>query len=201
MNGYPSGLIGTNWARIELAMDMRDVVTPAPSRRNRSRLRKEQGPGSPAGALRRRGQLSGERRPIHLRLRVHVAVAQMRRRLAILEVLVPHHGEAVLVWADVGALRNVEVVELGVGAAEDHVLERAVGGSERLEAVLLLHVLRDFEAAQRLDLPLRRAGPHRVGAPYDFVVAKTLTHDAHQRGAKAGLRHDTLRKELADVGV
>src|SRR5688500_948837 len=95
-----------------------------------------------------------ERRPVHRT--AHVAVAQIAARRAILLVFVLHPREAVAVRADVGALGRVDAVELGVVAAEHGSLNRAIGGAERLEAVLLLHVLGNFKTAQCLDLPLRR---------------------------------------------
>ena len=45
--------------------------------------------------------------------------------------------------------------ELGGIAAEDQLLGGAIGIAKRRKSVSLLDVLRNFEAAQRLDLPLR----------------------------------------------
>src|SRR5204862_2505191 len=51
------------------------------------------------------------------------------------------------------------VIQPCVVLAEDRVLQRAVRGAERRVAILLLEVFGHLEPAQRLDLPLRRAGP------------------------------------------
>ena len=85
--------------------------------------------------------------------------------------------------------------------AEDRALDGAVGGAERREAVLALHVLRNLEPAQRLDLPLRRAGPYRVGPPYDVVGAEALDERAHHRRAQARLGDGALREDLAEIAV
>ena len=69
------------------------------------------------------------------------------------------------------------------------------------EAVLLAHVLGDLEPAQPLDLPLRRAGPQRVGAPHDVVGAQALDQHAHQRRAEARLDHRGLGEDLAEIAV
>src|SRR5262245_32646541 len=89
---------------------------------------------------------------------VHVAVAQVARRGAVLVILGLERREAVLPELLAG-LNGLNAVELGVVAAEDRSLHRTVGRAERRIAELLLHVLRDLEPAQPLDLPLRRAGP------------------------------------------
>ena len=94
-----------------------------------------------------------------------------------------------------------ELVEPRVVAAEDRVLDRAVGRAERRVAVFLLHVFRDLEPAQRLDLPLRRAGPHRVGAPHDVVGAQALDQRAHDRRAEPRIGGRRPREELPEVAV
>src|ERR1044071_9466303 len=67
-----------------------------------------------------------------------------------------------LVAIERGALIALVVIQPRIVAAEDSVLHRAVGRPERRQAVLLLQLLGDLEPPQRLDLPLRRAGPARV---------------------------------------
>ena len=94
-----------------------------------------------------------------------------------------------------------EAVDPGAVGAEDRALHRAVGRAHRREAVLLLDVLRDLEPAQRLDLPLRRAGPERVGAPDDVVGAHALDHRAEHERAHARLGHVAVGEDLAEVGV
>src|SRR5882672_5707587 len=60
-------------------------------------------------------------------------------------------------------LLDLVAVHPGRVLAEDGALDRSVGRPELGKAVLLAHVLGDLQPAQALDLPLRRAGPHRVG--------------------------------------
>src|SRR5476649_2060217 len=89
-----------------------------------------------------------------------VTVAQIAASGTVLPVRRLERGEAVLRPEPGMAL---EVVEPRHVLAEDRILDRAVGRTERGEAVLLLHVLGNLETAQAFDLPLRRAGPHGVG--------------------------------------
>src|SRR5882762_5482340 len=93
------------------------------------------------------------------------------------------------------------LVEARAVAAEDAGLHRAVGRAERREAVFLLHVLGDLEPAQRLDLPLRRAGPQRVGAPDDMVGAEALDERAHDERAKARLGGRGPGEDLPEIAV
>ncbi len=85
--------------------------------------------------------------------------------------------------------------------AEDRVLDRAIGGSKRLEAEFLPHVVGNLEPAQTLDLPLRRTGPYGIGAPDHVVGAEPLDQRAHQRRGKPRLRHRRPREELAEIAV
>src|SRR6516162_6394033 len=87
----------------------------------------------------------------------NVAVAEVRG-LRGLDVLVLERREAVLGkgrHSGVIGGPHFDLVEPGRVAREDQLLDGAVGVAERREAVFLLHVLRDFEPAHRLDLPLR----------------------------------------------
>jgi len=59
-------------------------------------------------------------------------------------------------------LSNRIVVEPRDVASEYGVLHRAIRRSERLEAILLLHLFRYLQASKTFDLPLRRAGPKGV---------------------------------------
>src|SRR5262249_60391668 len=105
-------------------------------------------PGTPAQIAlpsRRAMRRLRERRPVDRA--ADVAVAQVGARRAVLLVLLLHQREAVAVRADVCALGDVVVVELGIGAAEDRGLDRAIGGTDRLEALPLLHVLGGLEPA------------------------------------------------------
>ena len=84
--------------------------------------------------------------------REHVPVAQVAARRSR-----PSRTPPSCVGDAVGRQRGAPVVlvEPRVVLAEDRALHRPVGRAERLEAVLLLHVLGDLEPAERLDLPLR----------------------------------------------
>src|ERR1700704_5407669 len=68
------------------------------------------------------------------------------------------------------------IIKIGVGGRFDAVEPRRVHAenralhfagccAQRRETVLALHVHGDLQAAQALDLPLRRAGPYRIGPP------------------------------------
>ena len=76
-----------------------------------------------------------------------------------------------------------------------------VAGAERREAVLLLHVLGDLQPAQPLDLPLRRAGPHRVGAPHHVIGAQSFDQRPHDRCAQPRLRHRGHGEDLPEIAV
>ncbi len=129
-----------------------------------------------------------------------VAVAHVARLAAALVVLGLENRELVVLQLELGLL-GLDVVEPRIVAAEDCALHRAVRGTERGEAVFLLHVLGDLEAAQALDLPLRRAGPHGVGAPAHAVDTHLLDHDAHQGGGDPRLGDHGHGEELAYVGI
>src|SRR5882724_2233187 len=126
-----------------------------------------------------------------------IAIAEIAPEGPVLLVGLLHGGEAIG-----GERRTLLVlVEPRVGLAEDDALDGPVGGAERLEAVLLLHVLRDLEPPQRLDLPLGRAGPHRVGAPHHAVGPQPAHELAHHGRAHARIGHGALGKDLAKVSV
>src|SRR5262245_53180309 len=115
--------------------------------------------------------VSSEPRPVNRSC--HISIAQVGSRRTILLVFILRTGESILIRADVGPLRDVEVVEFGVRTAEDHVLDRTIGRTEWFKTVLLLHI------AQCLDLPLRRSGPYRIGAPNHMIVAHTAPENSH----------------------
>ena len=111
----------------------------------------------------------------------NVAVAQVRGFLRRQRVLVLERREPVLrKGRHLGVISRFQLdfVEPACVAGEDQLLSRAVGIAERRKGILLLHVLRDFEPAQRLDLPLRRAVPDRVGTPHNVVDAHALDQRA-----------------------
>src|SRR5471032_1590607 len=105
--------------------------------------------------------------------RHHITIARVGRLRASLLVFRLHHREAVALELKHRAL-GLDAVKPRIVAAEDRALDRPVGGAERGVAELLLHVFRYLKTAQAFDLPLRRAGPQRVGAPADTVGAETL---------------------------
>src|SRR5262249_25730576 len=69
---------------------------------------------------------------------------------------------------------GLEAIEARGVAAEDGAFHRAFSRPQGLEAVLLLHVLRDLEPPHRLDLPLGRAVPEGIGTPDDVIVSQAL---------------------------
>src|SRR5579862_9245711 len=91
-----------------------------------------------------------------------IAVAQIAAAAAIGKVVGSHCGKTVMV--DPFRMLSLKPVEPGGIATEHGCFEGAVGRTQRLEAVLLLHVLGDFQPAQALDLPLRRA-VHTASVP------------------------------------
>ena len=99
------------------------------------------------------------------------------------------------------ALRGLELVVSGGVAREDRALDRTIGRPQRREAVLLLHVFRNLQPAQRLDLPLRRSVPHRVGAPNYLVLPETLDQRADHGRGQARMRDAGVRKAGAELGV
>src|ERR1700730_10741232 len=126
------------------------------------------------------------------------AVAHVRRIAAAPLVVRLDGGEAIVAPR---RLLDLVAVHPGRVLAEDGALDQAVGLSKCCEAVFLAHVLGNLEAAQPLDLPLRCAGPQRVGAPDDMVDAHALDQHAHQGSAKTRLDHRGLGEDLAKVGV
>src|SRR5439155_22082205 len=93
------------------------------------------------------------------------------------------------------------LVETRAVLAEDRVLEGPVRRPERLQAVLLLYVVRDFETSQRLDLPLGRARPDGVAAPDHVIGAQPPDELPHHRRAHPRVGHGALGEDLAEVAV
>src|ERR1700730_4829199 len=101
----------------------------------------------------------------------NVAVAQIAAARPALYIIGLDFGKAV----GLGKFGPfVEIVEAHRVFGKDAVLDRAIGWTQRLEPISLLHVLRYFETAQSLDLPLRRTGPQRIGTPEHVVGAEPL---------------------------
>src|SRR5215831_6507731 len=88
----------------------------------------------------------------------HVPVPRVGPRPAGGQILRLHRGDLVGRDAVLRQLRLEAVDPRGV-AREDRALHWAVRRAQRLEAVLLLHVLGNLETAHRLDPPLGRAVP------------------------------------------
>src|SRR5262245_1694012 len=97
---------------------------------------------------------------------------------------------------DAGEVVLRDLVALGVDVdseqargveAEDLLLHRA---RERSVAVRGYQRRRDLEAAERVDLPLRRAVPDRVRAPEHMVGAERGHDLAEQVGARRGVGGD-----------
>ena len=136
--------------------------------------------------------------------RPDVAVTQIRGLLGgelilALEGAQPVLGEG---WhPDIVGGLEIDPVHAGRVAAEDQLLDRAIGATERRKTIFLLHILRDFEPAQRLDLPLGRPVPNRVGAPQDMIDPHALDQRADQGRAEFGMRHRRVRKRRAKLGV
>src|SRR5882762_872602 len=133
-----------------------------------------------------------------------VAVTQIRGLLGgelilALEGAQPVLGEG---WhPDIVGGLEIDPVHAGRVAAEDQLLYRATGATERRKTILLLHILGDFEPTQRLDLPLGRPVPDRVGAPQDMIDPHTLDQRADQGSAEFGMRHGRVGKRRAKLGV
>src|SRR5215467_15545704 len=114
----------------------------------------------------------------------HVAVPRCGPLAAGGQVLGLHGGDLVGRDTVLRQLRLETVDPRGV-AREDRALHRTVGGAERLEAVLLLHILGNLEAAHRLDLPLGRAVPEGVRAPDHVVGTEALDEGPDERRGEA----------------
>src|SRR5229473_588824 len=97
-----------------------------------------------------------------------VAVTQIRGLLGGELIFALQGGQPVLGegWhPDIVGGLEIDPVHAGRVAAEDQLLDRTVGATERSKTIFLPHILGDFEPTQRLDLPLRRPVPNRVGTP------------------------------------
>src|SRR5881296_2454795 len=96
---------------------------------------------------------------------------------------------------------RLQTVEPRAVPAENGLLHRPVRRAERLETVLLLHVVRDLEPAHRLDLPLRRAVPQGVRAPDDVVGAEALDQCADEGRGEARVGDGAGRERGAELAV
>src|SRR5579862_9776604 len=121
---------------------------------------------------------SGEYGVIDRTARHDVAVAGVRWLSSLFLVFRLHHRKAIALQVQHRFLW-LDVVEPRVVAAEDRGLDCALRVAERSVAIFLLHRLGNFQAAQAFDLPLRAAGPQRVGAPADAIDAEPLDQGPH----------------------
>ena len=94
------------------------------------------------------------------------------------------------------------MIEPRVVAAEVRILHGAVCRAEGLVAVFLLHVLGDFETAQRLRSATEasRSTP-RVGSPYHVIGAESLDERAHDRRSEEQVGSGRPGEELPQVAV
>src|SRR5262245_10153304 len=130
----------------------------------------------------------------------HKPVARVGALAARGEIFRLHGGNLVDRQIALGQL-GLEAVEARGVAAEDGALHRAFGGTQGLEAVLLLHVLRDLQAPHRLDLPLGRAVPEGIRAPDDVIVAQALHEGTDERGREARAGDGAGGERGADLAV
>src|SRR3989442_1477044 len=153
------------------------------------------------------------------------AVAPVARGSARREVILPQLRKLV---AAVGARPGVSgIVQGRLEAVRDarlvilrHRLDRSNTGGQLVEprrieaedlalvlraelriAVLLRHLLRDLEAPEGLDLPLRRAVPERVRAEHDALRPQVLHELPQHVRAYARERHHARGEGGADLGV
>src|SRR5467141_1831323 len=91
-----------------------------------------------------------------------------------------------------------QLVELRRIEAED--LAPVLHGELRI-AVLFRHLLRDLEAPEGLDLPLRRAVPERIRAEHDALRPHVLHELPQHVRAHARERYDARGERGADLGV
>ena len=89
---------------------------------------------------------------------IDIAIAQVAGTRA-LPVIVLLQGRKTVPLSSSAGAALVDIVKPRIVVAEDGGLDRAARRTQRLEAMLLLHVFGNFQPAQAFDLPLRRAGP------------------------------------------
>jgi hypothetical protein len=95
-----------------------------------------------------------------------VAVAQIAGLGALLQVVLLDHGKAIR-RCQFGVLVVTEDAEPIFGKYAP--LDLTVRRSEWRKSMGFLHVLRDFQPAKPLDLPLWRTRPDRIGAPNHMI--------------------------------
>jgi hypothetical protein len=100
--------------------------------------------------------------------RIHVAIGQVATTRAIFEISRFHVGDTVSPDASLRRM-EIELIHPRSVIAQDARFHRAIGRAQGREPVFLLHILRNFQRAECLNLPLRRAVPDRISAPEDVI--------------------------------
>src|SRR5712692_4559693 len=140
-----------------------------------------------------------------------VVLAQLRKLVA---AVAPGLGISGIVQGRLEAVRDARLVVLR------HRLDRGNAGRQLVElrrveaedlapvlrgelriAVLFRHLLRDLEAPEGLDLPLRRAVPERIRAEHDALRPQVLHELPQHLRAHARERYDARGERGADLGV
>src|SRR5437899_7051761 len=125
------------------------------------------------------------------------AVPAVARHRAVVEVRHLHASQVVL--RNLVALRgHVDAEDAGGVQAEDLLL---LAAREWRIVVLLDERRGHLETAERLDLPLRRAVPDRVGTPQHVVRPERADDLAEPVGAGGGIRPDDLAERRAELPV
>src|SRR6266481_7416644 len=124
----------------------------------------------------------------------HPAVPAVARNGPVVEIRHLHARQVVL--RNLVALRgHVETEDTGGIQPEDLLL---LAARQWRVVVLLDQPGGHLEATKRLDLPLRRAVPDRVGTPQHMVRAERADELTEQVGARGGIGRDELAEGRAE---
>src|SRR5439155_26811646 len=127
----------------------------------------------------------------------HPTVPAMARLRPLLQIR--HLDPAQVILRDLVALcLDVDAEEAGGVQTEDLFLQRA---GQRRVLVLLDEPAGDREAPERLDLPLRRPVPDRIGPPEHVVGAEGVDDLAEQVRAGGRVRRDESTEGGAELHV
>src|ERR1700728_2326315 len=89
----------------------------------------------------------------------------------------------------------------GAVEAKDRPLDQSIRIAKRRIAKALLQILRDFEAAEGLDLPLRSALPDCVSSPKDVIVSKAFDQHADHGAGDPRTGGAAAAKNCAQIGI
>src|SRR5882672_8820568 len=154
--------------------------------------------GKKTGSLR---SPSGFGRDLLSRFLPYESIGHVVALYALGFVLLLHEGQLVVAESRVLGLDLVLVNPRRV-FAEDHALDLAVRTAERsLPAVLLHDVVRYFQTAEGLDLPLRTAVPDRIRPPDHVVRAHLIDHLPDHRGRQTRAGHGNGCERRTKFGV